>query len=48
VYQDSALNNIAQSYTVDMVTRNFYGHINPEGEGPQQRAVAAGFNSMIG
>jgi uncharacterized protein YkwD len=31
-----------------MVNRNFYGHINPEGEGPQQRAAKAGFNAMIG
>jgi uncharacterized protein YkwD len=31
-----------------MITRNFFGHINPDGNGPTQRAKLAGLNYSVG
>ena len=31
-----------------MVRRNFYGHVNPEGEGPDDRAKKMGITTMVG
>lgn len=45
---DLALNSLAQGHSNDMVNRNFYGHVNPDGNGPQQRATLAGINYGIG
>lgn len=48
LYQDSALNSIAQAHSNDMVARNFFSHNNPDGLTPQQRAKNAGFNYSVG
>lgn len=48
LYLDVALNGLAQGHSNDMVKRNFFDHINPDGLGPQQRATAAGFNYSVG
>jgi len=31
---DTNLNNLAQAHSTDMINRNFFGHINPDGNGP--------------
>lgn len=48
LYMDVALNGIAQAHSVDMVNRNFFSHVNPDGLSPQQRATAAGFRYSVG
>lgn len=45
---ETALNNIAQAHSNDMITRNFFGHVNPDGDGPQQRATKAGITYGVG
>lgn len=37
------LETSADAYVRDLYTRNFFDHFNPEGEGPGDRAFAAGF-----
>jgi uncharacterized protein YkwD len=32
---------VAQDHSLDMVTRNFFGHVNPDGRGPLERLRAA-------
>src|SRR3972149_4710698 len=39
---DPILNKAGQGHTNDMKANNYFGHINPQGEGPQQRAEAEG------
>ena len=39
---DDNLNLLAQNYAVDMVRRGFYGHYDPEGMGPSDRAKKMG------
>jgi uncharacterized protein YkwD len=34
---DTELNNLAQLHSEDMVTRNFFDHINPDGQSPEDR-----------
>jgi uncharacterized protein YkwD len=45
---DSALNGIAQGHSNDMVARNFFGHVNPDRNGPQERATLAGITYGVG
>lgn len=45
---DNDLNNIAQAHSNDMINRNFFGHVNPDGDGPQQRAIKYGLYEGIG
>jgi uncharacterized protein YkwD len=40
---DIKLAEIARTHSKDMVNRNFYSHYNPEGQGPTERAISAGF-----
>ena len=35
---NTLLNNIAQAHSEDMLTRNFFSDINPDGESPSDRA----------
>jgi uncharacterized protein YkwD len=35
LYFDNTLNNLAQTHSVEMVTRNYFSHITPEGLTPQ-------------
>ncbi len=37
------LQNAADAHAKDMHDRNFFDHVNPDGDGPGDRAVAAGF-----
>jgi uncharacterized protein YkwD len=41
---DSALADVARSHSLDMVTRNFFAHVNPSGQDPTARAIAYGYN----
>lgn len=41
------LTNAAQSHTADMVRRNFFGHVNPDGKGPQDRAIAFEVDTLV-
>jgi uncharacterized protein YkwD len=45
---DNNLNSLAQNYAEDMANRRFFGHYNPEGQGPQDRATAMGIQESIG
>ncbi len=46
MYSDR-LEQAAQAHAQDMCVRNFFDHINPDGDGPLDRAVAAGFCNGI-
>jgi len=41
---DTELSDIARGHSRDMATRNYFEHINPEGDGPTERAIKAGYN----
>lgn len=36
---DEQLNNLAQTHSADMVARDFFGHINPDGDSPNDRRL---------
>jgi len=40
------LDRAAQSHADDMLARSFYGHNDPEGRGPFQRALASGYRPL--
>jgi len=42
IYDDSNLSNLAQSYSQAQISGQFFGHIDPSGRTPQDRAKAAG------
>lgn len=42
------LNNLAQAHTEDMIARNFFAHVNPDGLTPDDRRKAAGIPSKVG
>jgi uncharacterized protein YkwD len=39
---DKKLNDLAQNYSLFQIQNNYVGHIDPQGNGPSQRAAAAG------
>ncbi len=45
---DAPLTSLAQSHSNDMMTRNFFGHVTPNGLGPQDRAQRANLTYGIG
>ena len=45
---NSDLNLIAQKHSDDMVARNFFGHVNPDGESPEDRRKKANFPTEVG
>ncbi len=45
---DASLNNLAQAHSEDMVERNFFGHINPDGKSPDDRRIAAKITTSVG
>lgn len=45
---DMALTSLAQNHSNDMVKRGFFGHINPSGLGPQDRARIANLGYGVG
>ena len=38
---DAALSDAARRHSVDMIRRRFFAHINPDGQGPEDRIAAA-------
>ncbi|MBI4231890.1 S-layer homology domain-containing protein [Candidatus Peregrinibacteria bacterium] len=48
IVQDTELNNLAQAHSEDQVERDFFGHVNPDGEGPGERRIAAGIKTAVG
>lgn len=44
---DQTLSKVAREHAEDMVKRNFFSHVNPEGQGPQERLRKAGINSPL-
>ncbi len=45
---DNTLTSLAQNHSNDMLARNFFGHVNPSGLGPQERAQRANLTYGIG
>ncbi|GAB3205001.1 CAP domain-containing protein [Marinactinospora thermotolerans] len=45
---DERLTSAAQSHSEDMAQREYMAHENPEGEGPDERAAAAGYGAWSG
>lgn len=46
--RDSRLGAAARAHSADMVARDYFSHVTPEGLGPTERAVAAGFPGGAG
>jgi uncharacterized protein YkwD len=44
---NSRLASLARSHVNDMVTQDFYGHVNKERKGPYERAAEAGFKVSV-
>ncbi len=42
------LNTLAQKHAEDMVTRNFFGHVNPDGASPEDRRKKEGIPTEVG
>ncbi|MGH8570896.1 MAG: CAP domain-containing protein, partial [Gammaproteobacteria bacterium] len=40
---DEDLSRIARAHSLDMATRDFFDHVNPEGKTPSDRGDAGGF-----
>lgn len=45
---DMTLTSLAQNHSNDMIARNFFGHVNPNGFGPHDRAKNANLGYSIG
>ena len=45
---DDKLNQVAQYHSDDMAKRNYFGHGDPDGLGPQERATKFGFTDPVG
>jgi uncharacterized protein YkwD len=45
---DTSLNNLAQLHSEDMVNRNFFDHINPDGQTPEDRRIAMKIPTPVG
>lgn len=45
---DSDLNNLSQLHSEDMVKRNFFSHINPDGQTPDDRRKELGITTGVG
>jgi len=48
VSADTLLNKLAQNYSDDMMARNFFGHISPDGKTPDDRRLALGITTQVG
>lgn len=46
--EDARLRTAAQKHAKDMIDRNYFGHENPEGKTPMDRAKAAGYTGGVG
>ena len=45
---DNKLNNLAQTFSQNMINQNFFGHYDPQGKSPNDRAEAAGIVEGVG
>ncbi len=45
---DEGLSRIARAHSLDMATRNYFDHVNPEGKTPKDRGDAGGFSCRKG
>jgi uncharacterized protein YkwD len=41
---DDVLRDVARAFSRDMAVRGFFDHVDPDGDGPQERMAAAGFD----
>lgn len=48
VTNDKTLRSVALAHSEDMAERNYFSHTSPEGEGPGDRASAAGYDAYSG
>ncbi len=48
VVADTALDKLAQAHSTDMATRNYFGHVDPDGKTPDIRRKAAGIPTPVG
>ncbi len=46
VSADGPLTGLARAHSADMRDRNFFAHDNPSGQGPEDRALAAGIGNL--
>ena len=47
VVMDTSLRTAARNHSQDMIDRGYFDHINPDGKGPSDRAVAAGYPNIF-
>ena len=45
---DDNLNKLAQDHSQNMINKNFFGHVDPSGKSPNDRARAAGIVEGVG
>ena len=45
---NAKLMQAARAHSQDMITRNFFGHVNPSGQDPTARGTAAGYDVGVG
>jgi uncharacterized protein YkwD len=45
---DPTLRAVARAHSQDMIDRDFFDHVNPDGDGPTDRAQAAGYPGSVG
>ena len=45
---ENNLNNLAQNHSQNMINQNFFGHFDPQGRSPNDRAEAAGVVEGVG
>jgi len=48
IYEDSNLDSLAQNYSQYMISANFFGHYDPSGRSPKDRALAANISEGVG
>lgn len=48
LYLDTTLNQLALAHSEDMLRRNFFNHVNPDGKSPSDRAREKGFLYGVG
>ena len=48
VTNDRTLRSVATAHSEDMAERNYFSHTSPDGEGPEDRAAAAGYDGYSG
>ncbi|MEK7528482.1 MAG: S-layer homology domain-containing protein, partial [Patescibacteria group bacterium] len=44
---DTAINEVAQAHSEDMIARNFFAHVNPDGKSPEDRRKEADITTSV-